>query len=125
MNAVVLQVNFDLDFSVNEDRSETILRAHKHISEMPGLIWKAWLRNPETGRGGGIYLFKDSESAHAWGDGRFETMSQRMPWCKNVTWEYFPVDEELSYITKAIPDSFFSKDEDRSQTQPRNARKRG
>lgn len=121
MSTVLLQVNFDLDFSENEDRSETIRRAHKHISEMPGLIWKAWLRNPETGRGGGIYLFKDSESAHAWGDGRFETMSQRMPWCRNVTWEYFPVDQELSRITKAIPDSFFEKEE---QSNPRRSRKR-
>lgn len=103
MPAVLLQVNFDLDYGVNEDRELTVRRAHEHISSMPGLIWKAWLRDPERGRGGGIYLFVDEASARAWGDGRFETMAQRMPWCSNVTWEYFPVDEELSRITKALP----------------------
>jgi Putative mono-oxygenase ydhR len=100
---VMLQVNFDLDFSHNEDRAETISRARKHISEMPGLVWKLWLRDPETGRGGGFYLFKDRASADAWGKGRFETMAERMPWCSNVKWEYVEVDEELSRICQAVP----------------------
>jgi hypothetical protein len=100
---VMLQVNFDLNFSRNEDRAETLRRAKKHSEEMPGLIWKLWLRDQGSGRGGGFYLFKDRASAEAWGKGRFETMSARMPWCTNVTWEYVEVDEELSRVTKAIP----------------------
>lgn len=102
MAAVLLQVNFDLDFSANEGRTDTIERAHKHANEMPGLIWKVWLRDPASGRGGGLYLFKDRASAEAWGVGRMETMETRMPWCTNVTWEYFEVDEELTRATRGM-----------------------
>lgn len=101
---VILQVNFDLDFDHNEHRVETLARAKHHIEEMPGLIWKLWLRDKASGRGGGIYLFKDRASAEAWGVGRMETMAKRMPWCSNITWEYVEVDEELSRVTKAIPE---------------------
>jgi hypothetical protein len=102
MTKVMLQVNFDLDFSKNEPIDKTLERARK-FADVPGLIWKIWLRDENSGRGGGLYLFEDRSSAEAWAKGRFETMTQRMPWSANVTFEYFDVDEELSTITGGLP----------------------
>lgn len=104
MTMVALQVNFDLDYNTIEDRAETEARAKRHIEELPGLVWKLWLRDPASKRAGGIYLFKDRQSAEAWGNSRLETMHERMPWASNITWEYFGVDEGLSRITKALPE---------------------
>lgn len=104
MAMVLLQVNFDVDFAKQEKAERTLERAGK-VAEIPGLIWKVWLRDPERGRGGGIYLFEDEASAHAWGDGRFETMAERMPWTSNIRAEYLRVEETLSSLTRAIPPS--------------------
>lgn len=102
MSKVLLQVNFDLDPSRNEDLELTLTRAEK-LARTPGLIWKVWLRDEERRRGGGVYLFEDAASAHAWADGRFETMAQRMPWSSNIKVEITPVQEALSSVTRGIP----------------------
>jgi hypothetical protein len=33
------------------------------IANEPGLVWKIWLENRDTGYAGGIYLFEDAASA--------------------------------------------------------------
>ncbi len=101
MTKVLLQVNFDIDPAIAEKSADAVQRAHA-VAELPGLIWKVWLRDRQSGRGGGIYLFEDRASAEAWGKGRFETMAARMPWSSKVTYEYFDVEEDLSRITRAF-----------------------
>lgn len=36
------------------------------IERTPGLRWKIWTENPETGEAGGIYLFDDDAAAAAY-----------------------------------------------------------
>lgn len=96
MAKVILQVNFDLDYSKNEDIKATIIRAHK-LLDLPGLIWKVWLRDRKTGRGGGIYLFDNRASAEAWIKGGFSQF--KAAWLNNTKYDVFEIDEELSQIT--------------------------
>ena len=103
MTRVLLQVNFDLDPARNEDFEATARRAEA-LRDVPGLIWKLWLRDSVTHRAGGLYLFADRASADRWANGRFETMAERMPWSANITHEFFEVEERLSRITGAALD---------------------
>jgi hypothetical protein len=36
------------------------------IARTPGLRWKIWTENEEEQTGGGIYLFEDDDTAHAY-----------------------------------------------------------
>ncbi len=100
MARTILHVTFDFDFERNEDRAVTIARAYEHTRSLPGMVWKVWLRDRETGRGGGIYLFEDRETAQAWVDESFAGQPAQ-PWTSNLTYELLTIDEELSTITKA------------------------
>ncbi|MGV6873141.1 YdhR family protein [Pseudochelatococcus sp. B33] len=98
MVKVVLQVAFDMDFSKNESHEATLERAHR-LTTQPGLIWKVWLRDEKAGRGGGIYLFENRESADAWLNGGFA--KARSPWVSNSTREILEVQEDFSAVTHA------------------------
>lgn len=98
MSKVVLQANFDIDFSRNEDQEATIKRAHA-LEDLPGLIWKVWIRDRTTNTGGGIYLFEDRASAQAWADSSFPTF--KAEWFSNIRYHIFDIDETFSAITGA------------------------
>jgi Putative mono-oxygenase ydhR len=98
MAATILQVNFDLDFTQNEEEAATLVRAHK-LLDLPGLIWKVWLRDKATNRGGGIYLFEDRASADAWVRDGFSSF--KPAWISNLKLEIFAINEEFSAVTGA------------------------
>jgi hypothetical protein len=97
MSHAILQASFDFDFDQNESFEATLERAHA-LAQRPGLIWKVWLRDRTTNRGGGIYLFQDRASAQAWVD---EAFTGTQPWTSNSHWEIFEIDEPLSLVTHA------------------------
>ena len=39
------------------------------VAQVPGLIWKLWLENPETRTVGGVYLFESEEALRRFIDG--------------------------------------------------------
>jgi hypothetical protein len=95
--AVLLQVTFNL---ANEEAS-TIPRAHaeSHL-EIPGLIWKIWIRDPDTDVNGGTHLFADRQSASSYLEAlraRFATRSD----ISNVAATIFDIKEKASLITHA------------------------
>lgn len=102
MGRVIAQVNYSTDFKEGVPREEKLKIAEQRAT-IPGFIWKVWLRNEETGRGGGIFLFEDRKSAEAWLAGR--AGRKFSPSTTNVTVELFDVDEELSRISLAPLDS--------------------
>ncbi len=72
--------------------------AHR-IAEVPGLIWKIWTENRETGEAGGLYLFKDGPSLDAY----LELKIQRMKasGIEGLRVKKFDVNEPLTHITRA------------------------
>lgn len=98
MGRVIAQVNYNTDFSQGTPRAEK-LKTAENRTEIPGFIWKVWLRNEEAGRGGGLFLFEDRPSAEAW---LAERANRKFhPSTTDITVELFDVDEELSRISQA------------------------
>ncbi|WP_413738158.1 YdhR family protein [Sodalis sp. RH21] len=98
MTRVIAQVNYNFDFSQEKPREEQLAIAEKR-ADIPGFIWKVWLRDRKTGRGGGLFLFEDRPSADAWLAGRANRVFS--PASDNITVELFDVDEELSQLSRA------------------------
>lgn len=61
-------VQFDFPFPgpFGAELAEAMKDLADSIAREPGLIWKIWLENPQTGEAGGVYLFKDAKSADAY-----------------------------------------------------------
>lgn len=100
MEKRILQVNFKLseglDLSSPEGQ-QTIEEWVKHAAEFPGLEWKIWIRNEETGELGGIYLFEDAQSLEKYLNSdnmaRIRTMN-------DVSIKAFEIEEKLTKITQ-------------------------
>jgi len=112
----VLQVNYRFPKPTKEIPKEQMdklmsmaVEGAKHLSTIPGLRWKIYLNNPETGEVGGIYLFEDEASLKAYLDGPLMTQRKKGKWgdgkrvvspIKDVTIKQFDVTEELTGITR-------------------------
>ncbi|MCB1502687.1 MAG: YdhR family protein [Bauldia sp.] len=98
MTATLLSVSYRLRIPVTDFRNSAELAARR-IAETPGLAWKIWGLDAETGEGTSIYLFRDAASAEDFAsgpaiaqlrDGAAETVNLRLS----------AVDPVLSTITK-------------------------
>jgi len=70
------------------------------INNESGFISKIWIENEETEESGGIYLFKDMDSALKYADmhrNRVEAIG-----ATNITAKFFKVNEPLSKINHGI-----------------------
>lgn len=103
--SVILQINFVNDVSEEELAANTSLDGAKAISELPGLHWKVWLRNPQSREGGGIYLFDTRAQAEAWVAGPVISGLRQNPKVSDFSAKIFEVREEVSRITRAPLDS--------------------
>jgi hypothetical protein len=58
------------DFPMQGPWGDEMAAAYRELAELiaaaPGLRWKVWTENSETGEGGGIYLFDDDATAAAY-----------------------------------------------------------
>ncbi len=59
----LLQVDFEYQGAMGEEMSKALVGLAKSINQEPGLIWKIWTESESNELGGGIYLFKDENSA--------------------------------------------------------------
>ncbi|PWC16712.1 hypothetical protein DDT56_08180 [Brenneria corticis] len=98
MGYVIAQVNYDSNFQDGVPREEK-QKAAERRTEIPGFLWKIWLRDEKAQRGGGLFLFEDRPSAEAWLAARANQQFHEV--YKNITVELFDVDEELSLISNA------------------------
>ena len=97
MGKVIAQVNYNSTFTDETPREEKIQAAESRAN-IPGFIWKVWLRNEKAGRGGGLFLFEDRASADAWVAERVNRKFSSTT--SNITVELFDVDEELTRISR-------------------------
>ena len=71
----------------------------RDVAQEPGLVWKIWLEDRETGRAGGIYLFADEAAA-----ARYRAKHEPRLAAKGfgaITADTFAVNAALSRLTKA------------------------
>jgi hypothetical protein len=62
----LLQFDFAFDGPWGGDLERACEGLAADIAQQPGLIWKLWGENPETGRASGVYLFETPEDAEAY-----------------------------------------------------------
>ncbi|MCA8881377.1 MAG: YdhR family protein [Rhodobacteraceae bacterium] len=72
------------------------------IAEAPGLVWKIWGLDPDSGQGTSVYLFRDAASASAFATGPVIAGLRNGP-ARDVITRISPVEAGLSTITGAAP----------------------
>ncbi|MFV8824343.1 monooxygenase [Thauera sp. WH-2] len=97
--AVLLQVDFPFNGPWGEEMSTGMRDLAASIAGEPGLSWKIWTENRDTGEAGGIYLFEDRASAEAYLDmHRARLLGFGVP---TVNAKLFEVNVPLSQIDRA------------------------
>jgi hypothetical protein len=81
------------------------LTEHAHglardIANEPGLVWKIWLEDRESGHAGGIYLFEDAAAAQRYREKHERRLSAMG--LTGVTANTLSVNPELSLLTMAV-----------------------
>ncbi|WP_303787105.1 monooxygenase [Azovibrio restrictus] len=94
-------VQFDFPYAgpFGAEMSAAMADLARDIAGEPGLLWKIWTENPETGEAGGIYLFADAASADAY----IAKHSARLQafGVSGIRARSFAVNETLSRIDRA------------------------
>lgn len=62
----LLQVDFDFSGPFGAEMAEALGDLAHSISDEPGMIWKLWTEDRESGKAGGVYLFEDAQTAEAY-----------------------------------------------------------
>ena len=99
MSQTLLTVTYRLRIPADAFRSHAEVAAPR-IAATPGLIWKIWGLNPETGEGTSVYLFHDAASARAFAAGPAIAELRNGP-AEQVSPRLAPVDRGLSALTGA------------------------
>jgi hypothetical protein len=69
------------------------------FANLPGLLAKVWLRDPETNTYGGLYLWDDQEAYERYIEGEIFDAIKTNPHLQNVESRDFGVFDDLSAIT--------------------------
>lgn len=62
----LLQIDFPYSGPWGDEMAAAMTGLAQSIAEEPGLLWKLWTENQDTGEAGGIYLFADLASAQTY-----------------------------------------------------------
>ncbi len=100
MSAKIVQLNFNLNISGAEWK-ETAASLAQAFADLPGLQWKLWMLNEETGEAGGIYLFEDETARQGFLNGPLAAQVKAAPFLRDLSIKQFEVMEEVSEITRA------------------------
>lgn len=99
MQTTLLVVSYDLSIPARDflDRAPEAARI---IADLPGLIWKIWSLDRESGEGTSAYLFAERHQAEAFANGPLMQALRDGP-ARNVTLRFAPVERDLSERTHA------------------------
>jgi hypothetical protein len=84
-----------------KELSEAAHELARDIADEPGLVWKIWLENRDTGHAGGIYLFENAGAAERYRE-KHERRLAAMG-LSGITAYGLSVNTELSALTMAGP----------------------
>jgi hypothetical protein len=96
-------VHVDIDLNVSTD--EWLRHCEGVVDTMralPGLEWKLWLADAVGRTAGGLYLFRDAASAHAYVSGPVIARLRTSPLVQALRLRIYPVADELSRRTGAL-----------------------
>lgn len=95
----LLQIDFPMQGPWGDEFAAAFSDLAGVIGRSPGLRWKIWTENSETGEGGGIYLFEDEASATAY----LEEHTARLEGfgVTDIRAKLFEVNEQLSHLNAA------------------------
>jgi len=97
----LLQINVRLRAGELRD-DQSWRHAAEVISRQPGLVWKIWIGNQETGEGGGWYLFESQAHAEAYLDGELIAAFRSNPAFSEVSFKLFDPNLEASAMTRGM-----------------------
>ncbi|WP_300303674.1 monooxygenase, partial [Ferrovibrio sp.] len=95
----LLQIDFPFAGPWGDDLALALRDLAEAIAATPGLLWKIWTENPETGRAGGIYLFTGKADAEVY----LDLHSKRLAGfgIDGIAARLFGVNEALGRINRA------------------------
>jgi heme-degrading monooxygenase HmoA len=92
-------ITFGLSDITEEQFHETVAAQAQTFANMPGLLAKTWLRNPETNTYGGLYLWADQEAYERYVNGEVFNWIKTNPHLANLESRDFGVFDDLTSIT--------------------------
>lgn len=96
MEGQIVQINYKLEGPRDKYLEENLPYAQP-IADTPGLLWKIWTINEQTGEAGGVYFFEDAASVQSFLDGPIITEMKGDP---SLIIKTFDVLEELTTTTR-------------------------
>lgn len=94
----ILQVDFPFAGPWGAEMTEAMTGLAQDIAQEPGLIWKIWTENAQTGRAGGIYLFETPAAAQAYADKHLARLASFG--ITGIVAHHFAVNEGLSALNR-------------------------
>lgn len=95
----ILQVDFPYTGPWGQEMAAAMDGLARSIANEPGLVWKIWTENQESNEAGGVYCFKDFQSAQAYST--MHTARLKSFGIPQVNGKIFGVNEPLSRIDRA------------------------
>lgn len=95
----LLQIDFYTPGPFGAEMSEKLIGLAESIAREPGLIWKIWTENADTGEAGGIYCFEDEANLMAYW--RMHEVRIKEAGITNPRVRIFDVNVPLSRIDRA------------------------
>ena len=92
-------ITFGLQGITEEQYHEAVGADAQLFANLPGLLGKVWLRNPETNTYGGLYLWADQETYERYIEGDVFAAIKANEHLENVESRDFGVFDDLSSIT--------------------------
>ncbi|MDO8208820.1 YdhR family protein [Conexibacter sp. CPCC 206217] len=100
--AAILQVNFRWDVPEDVATGATAADAQP-FADREDVVWKIWIRDPQTKTSGGVYLFRERPDAEAWGRALGEQLAGREG-VSDYRATAFDIQEEPTRVTSGPVD---------------------
>ncbi len=95
-------INFSLNGVSEEDYRSLCDQLASAFAELPGLIQKVWLANPDTNTYGGVYIWKDRQAMEAFTKTELFNNVATHPNLADITSSDFGVIEGPTRVTRGL-----------------------
>ncbi|UCC84729.1 MAG: YdhR family protein [Gemmatimonadota bacterium] len=99
MSGKILQLNFKFSVS-SAEYEKAVSPLAGEFAAVPGLRWKIWFMNDQETEAGGLYLFDDESSLHAFLEGPLAAQVKSHPAFSDMSAKQFDVMDDLTAITR-------------------------